>query len=280
MSAAAAPSCAYCTARRMHLLALLLLAELDAGGAEEAEALGDEGAGVRREHLPLGRAQEDGERRRPGAEQLDDLRVVALLRGDLGLGDLGEVDGASAMPARGALELFANVGADARAELVELVRLLDAVVEEVEAASLAARRRACAGCSRRAARAAGSGRRCGAACASTSVSRSGAGGVASSVSSAPTRRWRKSASVRRCTSASPSSSLGGGDHEVDQGVVRVAAVDGERGDPGARDHREREEGLAHDVAERLEAADAIADALEPAVGSYGVEREDAFFRHG
>src|SRR4051812_11741050 len=44
--------------------------------------------------------------------------------------------------------------------------------------------------------------------ASTSVSRSGAAGIASSVRSAPTRRWRKSARVRRCTSASPSSSPG------------------------------------------------------------------------
>ncbi len=71
----------------------------------------------------------------------------------------------------------------------------------------------------------------------------------------------------------------GGDDEVHQGVVRVAPVHRQRRDPGAGDHREREEGFAHDIAESLEASDSISDALEPAVRPYGVEREDAFFRH-
>jgi hypothetical protein len=72
---------------------------------------------------------------------------------------------------------------------------------------------------------------------------------------------------------------GGGDHEVDLRVIGVSAIDGERGDARAGDHREREERLADDVTEGLEAADSIADALEPAVRPDGVEREDAFLRH-
>ena len=65
--------------------------------------------------------------------------------------------------------------------------------------------------------------------------------------------------------------LGRADDEVDERLVRAAAVDGERGDARADDDREREEALADDLAERLEAADALADALEPAVGSERVE---------
>ncbi len=72
MSAAASPSCAYWMREANDLLALLLLAELDAGGAEEPEPLGDERARVGGEHLPLRRAQEDGERRGPRPEELDD----------------------------------------------------------------------------------------------------------------------------------------------------------------------------------------------------------------
>src|SRR5262249_5901227 len=70
-----------------------------------------------------------------------------------------------------------------------------------------------------------------------------------------------------------------GDHEVDEGVVRVAPVHREGGDPGAGDHGEGEERLPDDVAERLEAADPIADALEPTVRAHRVEREDAFPGH-
>jgi hypothetical protein len=72
---------------------------------------------------------------------------------------------------------------------------------------------------------------------------------------------------------------GRGDHEVDERVVGVAAVDRERGDARAGDHGEGEEGLADDVAQGLEAPDSIADALEPAVGTDGIEREDAFLGH-
>ena len=57
--------------------------------------------------------------------------VVALVRRDLGLGHLGEVD-RGARSGRGAVELLADVGADPGAELVELVRLLDAVVQQGE----------------------------------------------------------------------------------------------------------------------------------------------------
>jgi hypothetical protein len=63
------------------------------------------------------------------------------------------------------------------------------------------------------------------------------------------------------------------DDEVDERVIRVPAVDRERGDARAGDDREREEPLADDVAERLERADALADALEPTIGPYGLERE-------
>ena len=97
-------------------------------------------------------------------------------------------------------------------------------------------------------------------------------GVSSSTRSAPTRRRRKSASVRRCGSR-PSSASPAPDDEVDERVVGVAAVDRERRDARADDHREREEALADDLAERLEAADPLADALEPSVGADGVERE-------
>ena len=65
MSAAATPSCAYWMPMRKTSSACSLSPRLHAGGAEEAEALGDERARVGREHLPLGRAEEDGERGRP-----------------------------------------------------------------------------------------------------------------------------------------------------------------------------------------------------------------------
>src|SRR5690606_29041712 len=61
------------------LLALLDVAELHAGRAEQAQPLGDQPARLRRHVLPLGRAQEDGERVWPRAEELDHLRRVALL---------------------------------------------------------------------------------------------------------------------------------------------------------------------------------------------------------
>ena len=109
--------------------------------------------------------------------------------------------------------------------------------------------------------------------ASTSVSRVGREACASSSTrSAPTRRRRKSASVRRCGSSSVSPSPDA-DDEVDERLVGAAPVDRQRRDARADDDREREEALADDLAERLEAADALADALEPAVGPNGVQRE-------
>jgi hypothetical protein len=57
------------------------------------------------------------------------------------------------------------------------------------------------------------------------------------------------------------------DHEVDQGIVGVTAIDGERRDARARNHREGEEPRPDDVAQRLEAADAFANAFEPSVGA-------------
>src|SRR5262249_2192969 len=59
----------------------------------------------------------------------------------------------------------------------------------------------------------------------------------------------------------------------------VAPVHGERRDPRPRDHREGEESLPDDVTEGLEAPDSISDTLEPPVGAYRVEREDAFPGH-
>jgi hypothetical protein len=64
------------------------------------------------------------------------------------------------------------------------------------------------------------------------------------------------------------------DHEVDQGVVRVTAIDGERGDARAGDHREREETRADDVTKSLKASDALTNALEPPVGADRVEGDD------
>ena len=66
--------------------------------AEEAEPLGDERARLGREHLPFGRAEEDRERRRPRAEQRDDLGPLLAERGGFGLGDLREIDRARALP--------------------------------------------------------------------------------------------------------------------------------------------------------------------------------------
>ena len=51
-----------------HFLALAHLAQSDAGTAEEAEGPGDQRAGVRVEHLPVGRSKENRERGRPRAE--------------------------------------------------------------------------------------------------------------------------------------------------------------------------------------------------------------------
>ncbi len=73
--------------------------------------------------------------------------------------------------------------------------------------------------------------------------------------------------------------LGGADHEVDERLVGATTVDGERGDARADDDREREEALADDLAEGLEASDPLADAFEPAVGPKRVEWE-LFFGSG
>ena len=109
-------------------------------------------------------------------------------------------------PLASAIELLADEGANAEAEGVEVVRLLDAVVQDDELRRRRRRRRrACAASSRRAAPGAGSGRRCRAGwprCRSRGLG-SGAG-RSSSTRSAPTRRRRKSASVRRCGSRPPS----------------------------------------------------------------------------
>jgi hypothetical protein len=59
----------------------------------------------------------------------------------------------------------------------------------------------------------------------------------------------------------------------------LAPVHRERGNPRARDHREREEARADDVAQRLKTADALADALEPSVGSDSFEWKDAQVGH-
>ncbi len=79
------------------------------------------------------------------------LGLVLASAADLGLGDL-ERSMALRDPPDGALELLADVGADAGAEHVELVLLLDAVVEERRASSCGPRRAGGAGSSRRAAR--------------------------------------------------------------------------------------------------------------------------------
>src|SRR5205807_597313 len=96
---------------------------------EEAEPLRDEPARLGREHLAFGRAEEDGERRGPGAEQRDDLRPLLAHRARFRLGDLREIDRAP-RARRDAIELLAHVRADPETERIEIVLLLDAVVED------------------------------------------------------------------------------------------------------------------------------------------------------
>ena len=153
------------------------------------------GARVGREHLPLGRAQEDGERRRPRTEQLEDPDVIATRRRPLSASaTAAQIDRAAARPARDAIELFAHVGADARAERVELV----ASPRRRRAGARAASRRRSTEqlaqrCSRRAARAAGSARRCAAGAPRRRCRASGAGPSGSSV----TQRARRAAGGSR-----------------------------------------------------------------------------------
>src|SRR5262249_7964424 len=64
------------------------------------------------------------------------------------------------------------------------------------------------------------------------------------------------------------------DGELHEGVVGDAPIDRERGDAGARDHREGEKPGPDDFAQRLEAADALAYAFEPTVRAYGFQRHD------
>src|SRR5207244_2250136 len=63
------------------------------------------------------------------------------------------------------------------------------------------------------------------------------------------------------------------DDEVDERLIGAPSIDRQRGDARADDDREREESLADDLAQRLEAADPFTDALEPAVGAERVEWE-------
>lgn len=63
------------------------------------------------------------------------------------------------------------------------------------------------------------------------------------------------------------------DDEIDERLIGTATIDRERRDARADDDRKSEEALADDFAERLKAADALADALEPTVGADRVERK-------
>ena len=148
---------------------------------------------------------------------------------------------ARARARRRAVELLADVRADAGAELVELVRLLDPVVEDDELRERALDERACGGSSRRAARAAGSGRRCRAGCPRRRSRARAPAGFASSVEEradeAPPEVGERQALRLGVALVLP----GGGDHEVDERVVRVPAVDRERRDARADDDREGEE---------------------------------------
>src|SRR5262249_42302160 len=69
------------------------------------------------------------------------------------------------------------------------------------------------------------------------------------------------------------------DDEIHQRIVRVTSVDSEGGDAGAGDHREREEAFPDDVTKRLETADALPDAFEPAIGADGLEGERLLAGH-
>ncbi|MFT3775202.1 MAG: hypothetical protein QM820_58385 [Minicystis sp.] len=171
---------------------------------------------------------------------------------------------------RRAIELLADVRADAGAELVELVRLLDAVVKEVEPRDAPLHREA-------AQTVAVERREQQVADADVELERLD---VRVALGRGRHRVVREQRADEAVAEVGEREALhvgvalvvaGRGDHEVDERVVRVTAIDGERGDPRPRDHREREERLPHDVAEGLEAPDPITDALEPSVGAHRVE---------
>src|SRR6185369_6029075 len=64
-----------------HLFTFAHLAQRDASAAQQAERLGDQGTRFWAEHLAVGRAQEDRERRRPSAEQFQNPYLIAARRG-------------------------------------------------------------------------------------------------------------------------------------------------------------------------------------------------------
>ena len=70
------------------------------------------------------------------------------------------------------------------------------------------------------------------------------------------------------------------DNEIDDGLIRAAAVDRERRDARADDDREREEAVPDDLAQGLERPDALSDPLEPAVRTNCFEVELARFGIG
>ncbi len=115
-----------------HFLTLAHLAERDARATEQAERFGDQRAGVGVEHLPVGRAQENGERRRPGAEQLQNSNLVALGGGGFGLRHAAQLDRATRCGTRQAIQLFTHVRAQARSKRADRVSFLDAIVQEQE----------------------------------------------------------------------------------------------------------------------------------------------------
>ncbi len=277
MSDAAAPSCAYCTARRITSSPCCCSPSLTHAVPRMPRPLAMRARASEVSICPSGVRRKMASGAGQAPEELDDLGVVALVGGHLGLGHLGEVDG-GARSGGGAVELLPDVGADAGAELVELEGLVDAVVEEGQARD--------APLDEEAAQAVAVERRQEqVAHADVELERLDVGVALGRGRHGVVREERAHQAV---TEVGQGEALdvrvafvlaGGGDDEVDESVVGGAPVDGERGDPRAGDHREGEERLADDVAQGLEAPDPISDAFEPPVGAHRVEREDAFPGH-
>src|SRR5690606_4478310 len=248
------------------LLGAFKLAELHVGAPEQREAARHRGARLGAEHLTLGRAQEDRERRGPGAEQLNHVPEVARLGGRFGIGDARQIDGALPLPARDAIVLLAHVRAQTRPKRRQVIRLLGAVVDDVEVRTVVvdAERREFV------------------------TEQRSEQEVAHTDVSLQTLDIR-SAGWERCTGfflhesrdqTAPKLAEWDALHraarfvthrEVDDGVVRDAPIDRERRDARARDHREREEALTDDVAQSLKAADRLTNAFEPAIGTDGFQ---------
>jgi hypothetical protein len=197
-------------------------------------------------------------------------------RRGLRLGHLRQIDGA---PGAGGdpLELLAHLRADAEAEGVEIVGLLDAVVQDDDLGALLLVE------DQLAQRIAVERRQEQVADADVELDdldlglAGGLGGGLVVLDEQGSDEAAAEIGERQALRLEAVVALAHADHEVHEGEVGIAAVDRERRDAGADDDGEGEESLADDLAQRLEGADPLPDALEPSVGADGVEVE---FTHG